>query len=252
MEDLNNKRPNTKLGKYNYLISIGRHRQYLPETIRASADAIREMLNRHGMVYVKPNHGTGGYGVIKVVKRFVSSGEAYIYYYGTRSLEFADYESMYASLASKISDRTYLVQRGIQLLKYEGRPFDIRIMVQRNPSGVWVVTGTIGRQAQQRKIVTNYHNGGKPLPLATLLRAHLSSAETARLIGELKKLSLSIAQDLHPVYPKYRSMGVDIGIDRNLHPWIIEVNTKPDRSIFNTLKDKTMYRRIIRYSRLKA
>ncbi|OBG74226.1 hypothetical protein A9X05_26130 [Mycobacterium sp. E3298] len=36
---------------------------------------------------------------------------------------------------------------------------------------------------------------------------------------------------------------------KSLKPWIIEVNSRPDKSIFNALSDKRMYRKIVSYSR---
>ncbi|WP_141692548.1 YheC/YheD family protein [Paenibacillus pectinilyticus] len=51
------------------------------------------------------------------------------------------------------------------------------------------------------------------------------------------------------IFPNFSSYGVDIGIDKEMKPWIIEVNTRPDKYIFNALSDKRMFRKIIRYER---
>ncbi|MFC9709454.1 YheC/YheD family protein [Paenibacillus sp. NPDC056933] len=36
-------------------------------------------------------------------------------------------------------------------------------------------------------------------------------------------------------------MGLDVGIDQNLHPWILEGNPQPAIYGFKTLKDKRIY-----------
>jgi len=48
---------------------------------------------------------------------------------------------------------------------------------------------------------------------------------------------------------KLRIVGFDIGVDRGGKPWIIEANFRPSKKLFKRLKDKTMYRRIMRYFR---
>ena len=51
------------------------------------------------------------------------------------------------------------------------------------------------------------------------------------------------------VYPGFKEIGVDIGIDKELKPWVLEVNTAPDPFIFNQLKDKKMFFKVLRYAR---
>ncbi|MNC79431.1 hypothetical protein D3C75_1319120 [compost metagenome] len=54
---------------------------------------------------------------------------------------------------------------------------------------------------------------------------------------------------MQKTYPRIRQIGVDVGLDRSLTPWVIEVNMKPDPYIFNQLKDKSMYRKVMKYRR---
>lgn len=54
-----------------------------------------------------------------------------------------------------------------------------------------------------------------------------------------------MAKEFHKNHSGFKEIGLDIGLDSALKPWIIEVNTRPDAYIFNQLKDKTMFRRVI-------
>jgi len=203
------------------------------------------MLHRYGMVYIKPDAGTYGNGVMKVERR----NGAYSYQTGEKKRTFGSFDSMYASILRHKRRRSYLVQKGIRLLKYKGRPFDIRVMVQRNRKRAWETTGIIGRVAHPRKIVTNYHSGGKPTDVRILLGSLASRERVARVQRSLANAGYRAARALSRTYPGIDMVGADIGLDHSLHPWIIELNTKPDPYLFRHLADKRISRKVLRYAR---
>ncbi|WP_088833720.1 YheC/YheD family protein [Paenibacillus tyrfis] len=239
---------NTKWGKHSYLKTGARWKPYLPETQRASRAAVSSMLKRWGAVYLKPNNGTGGYGIMKIT----STGNGrYTLKSGYATRTFHSFGSLYSAFSRHTARRSYLVQKAIPLLHYKKRPFDLRIMVQRNRQRGWDVTGMVGRLARPRKIVTNYHNGGTPMPVDMLISPHIRGKRRTGFIQELKTLGRGVSEYMSAKYPKFPAFGVDVAIDAKLKPWILEVNTRPDKSIFNALKNKTMYRRILSYARMK-
>ncbi|MGG1616759.1 YheC/YheD family protein [Paenibacillus sp. NRS-1782] len=220
---------------------------FVPDTRRYTKANLKSMLEKYGMVYVKPERGTFGKGVMRVEQE---EGQRFAYQHEEKRVEFKNVEALYASLSKKTGKKSYLIQKGIHLLRHQKRYFDIRVMVQRNAKGPWESTGIIGRLGHPRKIVTNYHSGGTPMALEELLKSHLSQRKQAELIKKLNALGITIAVQLQKTYPNFRQIGVDIGLDRSFTPWIIEVNTKPDPYIFNQLKDKSMYRKVLSYWRL--
>lgn len=227
-------------------------RTYVPDTKLFTSDNLHSMLMKYGMVYVKPVNGSMGRGVIRVDYEFTRNGPVYTYQLEKKSYAFPNFGRMYQSIKRNKLKRPYLVQRGIHLLKINKRTFDIRVMVQRTPSKKWKTTGYIGRLAHPRKIVTNYHSEGKPMPVEKLLRPFMQESKMKSYISNLESLGLQIANHLKQYYPGFREIGVDIGIDENLRPWIIEVNTLPDPFIFRKLKNKSVFNRVIKYSRLSG
>jgi glutathione synthase/RimK-type ligase-like ATP-grasp enzyme len=221
----------------------------IPETKRFTKENVRSMLLKYGMVYVKPECGTYGNGVMRVEQIRDQGETSYKYQSGTKIKNFRFFEAFYQSLKKSTHGRSYLIQRGISLLKHGGQRFDIRVMVQLSPRGKWETTGLIGRVAQRGKVVTNYHSGGKPTAVDKLLAAHLNSAQQDEVLRKLVKLGRDTGRFYHKKYPGFKQIGVDVGLDRSMTPWIIEVNTNPDPYIFNQLADKSMYRKVMSYRR---
>lgn len=233
-----------KWEKTNVLLRDATLQSLIPHTAKLSKDRLEEMLGRYGMVYVKPNRGTFGQGVIRIEKQ---EGH-YTFQSGITKRSFTSLDALYSELKRATGSRLYLIQRGIHLLKHRNRRFDFRVMVQISPAGKWETTGIIGRLAHPKKIVTNYHSGGTPLPYERLMSTHQSSSEQASYTAKLRKIGVQVAQQLHSTYPRLKEIGVDVAVDTKLEPWILEVNTKPDPYLFRKLKDKSIFRKVYRYA----
>lgn len=220
-------------------------REHIPDTRRMGKATLQAMLAEYGMVYVKPDRGTFGNGVIRVEQ----DGSGFKYQSGTIVRKFAAYDDLYEGLKRATGNRLYLVQKGIHLLKHGGRRFDIRVMVQKSPAGRWESTAMVGRVAHPAKIVTNYHSGGTLKAVPVLLQAHMGAGERMNFMQDLKRLGETVAKQLEASYPGIKEIGIDIAVDRSHKSWILEVNTCPDPYIFRILKDKEIFRRVIRYAK---
>ncbi|MBE1442245.1 YheC/YheD family protein [Paenibacillus sp. OAS669] len=224
-------------------------RAHIPPTEKMTHSSLKSMLDKYRMVYIKPDKGTFGIGVMRVEVDSDASKPVYRYQSGSEIRKFASYDDMYDSIIDLTKNRLYLVQMGIHLTKYLKRSFDIRVHVQQSPQKKWETTGIIGRVADPKKIVTNVHNGGQIKSIETLLKAYLPADKQKIFIRYLKKLGLVTAEELFKTYKGIKEVGLDIALDKDLKPWILEVNTNPDPYIFNRLKDKTMYRKVYRYAK---
>jgi hypothetical protein len=93
-----------------------------------------------------------GRGIYKII----SNDERYI----LRSTRLREKNLELSALYQKLNVRAkkkMIIQQGITLEQVEGRPYDIRAMVQRKPNGKWNCTGIFTKVGKPNKIVTNYH-----------------------------------------------------------------------------------------------
>ncbi|MFB9328701.1 YheC/YheD family protein [Paenibacillus aurantiacus] len=215
----------------------------IPETVPMTKESLSRMLGRYGMVYIKPDFGTCGNGVMRVNK--VKAG--YRYQLGRKIKNYSAIGPMYAAILKDTKQKRYLVQRGIHLLPYNGRPFDLRVMVQLSPKKQWETTGIVGRIAAKGKIVTNYHNGGEVVTAERLLAPHTKKIQEK--LQSLTKLGEITGQAMRQSFPHVYKIGLDIAMESGLKPWILEVNTNPDPYIFLKHPDRRIFRKIRSYER---
>ncbi|MBS5912998.1 MAG: YheC/YheD family protein [Paenibacillus macerans] len=239
----------SKWKKNKALLANKKLRPFLPEMRKFSRANLLNMLKKHKMVYVKPVNGSLGRGVMRVELKPAASAVPYRYQLETKARSFKTFDELYASIQQHKRKGDYLVQQGIHLLTYQNRTFDLRVMVQKTPQEVWKTTGYIGRLAHPKKIVTNYHSDGTLMPVEKLLSPHMKGPKIKAYCTDLQDLGEDVANHLHKVFPGIREIGADIAVDQKLRPWILEVNTSPDPYIFRKLKDKNIFRTVIRYSR---
>lgn len=239
----------SKWRKNEALMQSSELRAYLPETRRFSKEHLLNMLLKHKMVYVKPVNGTWGNGVMRVEFRPYLRQGTYQFQHEKTVRSCGSFDELYAVIRKHKLRGRYLVQQGIDLLKYDKRRFDLRVMVQRTPRKVWETTGIIGRLAHPKKIVTNYHSEGKLMAAEKLLSPYLKEPRLKSYMNMLENFGEDIANHLKISFPGLREIGVDVAIDQKLRPWILEVNTSPDPFIFRKLKDKNIFRKIMKYAR---
>ncbi|ASA25003.1 YheC/YheD family protein [Paenibacillus donghaensis] len=248
---------------------------HIPDTRKYSHEALEQLLDLYATVYIKPDRGTYGSGVMRAEKRMVTlipGGKPekkdpleaaadtqimYILRYEKMARIFSSLQELHEVLLERLKGRTYLAQQGIDLLTRQNRPFDLRVLTQKTPAGGWKTTGMLGRVAAPQKIVTNYHSGGAVTAVDVLLKEHMDVAEAQSTISQLKVMGVQMARQLETAYPSIKEIGLDVAVDQHHELWLLEVNTLPSIIAFKQFhKDKRIYRKIQRYAtaygRLKA
>ncbi|KGE19978.1 YheC/YheD family protein [Paenibacillus wynnii] len=246
---------------------------YIPDTRKYSLDTLEEMLILYDMVYIKPDRGTYGSGVMRVEQRVVTLSAStqgdqenqedppenlevkventklmYILRYLKSAEVFSSPEELDRALIKIIQNQPYLIQKGINLLTHKQRPFDLRVLTQKNLDGLWETTGMLSRVAAPHKIITNYHSGGKIKSVKAVLEDHMNTFEVDSTINQLKALGVLMARQLERTYPGIKEIGLDVALDPHHNLWLLEINTLPSIVVFKLFSDKSIYRRIHRYA----
>lgn len=237
-----------KLRVCNYLLGDAGLRKYVPRTLAFNRSNLAIMAGSYSSVYVKPDVGSLGIGICKVSQS--GSGYELEAIEGKRQWRafFETADGLYHRIV-KLKRGKMIIQKGISLDRVKGRPYDIRVMVQRKPGGSWVCTGFMVKVGAANKIVTNYYQGGD---ISTLHDLHkklgLASEERSRRERKLSDTALQIARLLSSKRSGMQEMGIDFAYDKSGRLWVLEVNSNHPQ--FHPLKklDPKAYNKMKHYA----
>ncbi|MDF2923027.1 MAG: YheC/YheD family protein [Paenibacillaceae bacterium] len=237
-----------KWGIHQLLSKNRQIRPYLPETLAYhSASELLRMLERHSLVYVKPIDGTGGRGILRIER------------WGNRGYRVQGRERSRKIIAPFIATRDqlgirlskwklvprYLMQQGIRIALRDGRVHDFRLLIQKNGSGQWEVTGSAGRVGGKHSVTSNLHGGGSAVPTKRLLRTRFSEGKIGDIEADMERLAHLVVTYLERQFGSLCELALDIAVDENGRIWLLEINPKPAREVFSRTGEKDVYRTAI-------
>ncbi len=210
--------------------------RYVPESfINPNGARIKQMLEKHQFVYLKPTGGSLGNGIFRLTYhpkkgyfcRFRQNG-------GNMLLKFDRFTHLLARINRGGRMRNYVIQQGIRLVELDRCPIDFRFHMNKNANNEWVAAGIGAKRAGRGSVTTHIRNGGKLMaPLTALTRIYGSSEKAEDMLSKAKAVSIQLAEAIERNYPhRLGELGFDIGIDQRDNIWMFEANSKPGRSIF--------------------
>ncbi len=235
-----------KWTKTKWLLGREDLKRHVPYTLKFDKPNLIAMLNTHDVIYFKPTYGSGGANIIRIKKREqdyqtkANSGKAV----------FATIDQLYDHLKKRSARRAYLLQRGITLARTNGRPFDIRVMVQKTNEGKWISTALFTKIGRPGRVATNYNQGGRVGYIRPALTGAGYSADSSdRIVTRLKQMGTAAGRCFDRHKKGLRELGLDVALDQDGYPWILEVNTRPQFYPLKNFKNKALYRRIVSYAK---
>ena len=216
-----------KMRVYDRLVKAGEFTNYLiPSEILHSTRRFFNFLSYYRKIVFKPVNGHKGQGVtfIEQVRdqyHVLHGGEKNIYIF----------EEMRHYISTKLREEPYMVQPYISCKTKSGQAYDLRLHVQKNSSGKWVITAIYPRIAPDGSIVANINSGGATNYLVPFLKQEFDS-DYYNVKRYLEHFALRLADHMDCIQQECFSeiideLGIDIGLDDLGKIWIFEINWRP-------------------------
>lgn len=211
-----------------------------------------KFLNRYKTVYIKDSAGKLGHNIYKIQKEYNGRYILFNQKNGKINRSILELDSLNDRIVNyELQGKTIIIQQGIELASVENRPFDIRILVQKNGTGKWnVVDKSIRVAADKNSIVTNISAGGEAKKFKEVIPI-VFPRFYEDIERQLNTMSVSICRCLEKKYGRLGELGIDAALDIQGKVWLLEVNGKPAKACIHNSGDSelihTAYSNIIGY-----
>lgn len=228
---------------------------YVPETRRLSSrKGLSLMLSKYPELYLKPESGKAGKGIMKLS---YAPSEAKPYKLIIQEEKNTVYRTSRLPLLWKrvrrVTENTpYIIQQAIRLTDYQGRGFDLRLLVQKTGRGNWSVTGIGARLAGRKRITTHVPQGGSVEDPEQMLLPTFGEEKTYELLDRARSDAMVIARQIErSCGHALGEMSMDLGVDEKGKIWFFEANAKPMKFDEPQIRQKSL-QRIFQYGNYLA
>jgi hypothetical protein len=207
-------------------------KKHIPSTRKLTEKVdFEKLLERHRLLYLKPEKGKAGKGIMRLKRHLTKNFPYRLSIQEKKKSQTFRYNNI-SRLCNRIKnyagDEEYIVQQGIVLANYQNRPFDLRVLVQKNRKGLWAISGVGARVAGNLSITTHVPRGGTIDEPQKLLSSTFGSHSAEKIMRSTKKTALSIAKQVEKGSGQtLGEMSMDLGVDTSGHLWFFEANAKP-------------------------
>lgn len=233
---------------YNWLSDDKLLKNHLPYTILYERNKdIINMLKKYKKILVKPISGMQGKRIFLIS---YENDKFYFYYRENdenKKVVLNSTKEVIEFSAQFFTFKKYIIQEYIDLLKYNDRVIDFRVIVQKNENNIWSCNGIVGRMGEKQSIVSNISSNGTASELSQLFKdvLQVSEEETFLIRKRIITFAISVCKAIDRCGINTGTVGVDVGVDVNNHLWLIEMNTRdPDPTIALDINDRLMFLKV--------
>jgi hypothetical protein len=227
----------------------------LPETLKYSPQNLLQALKRLPRVYMKPDGLSKGQGVFRISRKSEDLFVEFRDSTGNKTLKLDttnQLEELLEPFYQKGGD--YLIQQEIPLAKFNGDPFDMRVLCQKDINGHWGIGGIAVRIAAPGSIITSPRSGGNVTNWQDALETVFEQCEDTKMgvASRVEEVAMEICRTIEEQRGICGELGLDLGLDNDGNVWIIEVNGKPLKvsleRLHNSELTETIYTNPIKFA----
>ncbi|GHH98566.1 YheC/YheD family endospore coat-associated protein [Neobacillus kokaensis] len=218
---------------YDQIHKEGSLQAAIPETKIFSEENLYELAQKYETLFIKPIHGSQGRNIIKLIR---NENNSYSYKasfsagHEQPAKQFS-LEDIYEHLKPILQNKIYIVQQGIPFITKDFRTIDFRVLCHKKHPLEWTITSIVARIGAEQEFVSNLARGGTLLRPLEALKTCMDARQPKKLLSQIKDLALEIAATISDkTQGMFGELGIDIGVDFDGKPWLIEVNSKPSKS----------------------
>jgi hypothetical protein len=223
-------------------------RKHVPAThLLKKIDDLIEFIQDREKVILKPVSLSRGRGIFILEKNPKQDGGYILYDHQNEYLRqhlipnIKGLEKMLKEL--NILNKQYLYQTYIPLLKIYNRPLDVRVVMQKYDKNSWKCSGIECRVAGENEVLTNIARGGEAMTLEDVVIGSGINQPYDKIYESIINLCQKFCYLIDLKDEHYAEFGLDIGLDQEGFPWIIEANIFPSFKGFKEM-DYEMYLKI--------
>ncbi|MEH7222698.1 YheC/YheD family protein [Bacillus sp. JJ1566] len=223
---------------------------YIPSTEQAlSSSAILRTLMKKHQIILKPVKGSMGKGIIGL---FLHRNYVKAVYKDANLLkkkQFTTRGDLKKWLDSVITSQPYLLQNYLPLHDEGNRPFDIRILLQKDGRGKWIEQGRGIRLGLPDHLISNLGGGGESHTFESWTE-NMSFHQKQLLSDNIHTIINRLPELLEDQFEPLFEIGVDLGLTSDGAIWILDTNSKPGRKVIletSPEKEDTLYRTLLQY-----
>ena len=166
-------------------------KNHVPMTDWYSEQKAREMISKYSSLFIKPDVGRIGSGIIRLRKL---GNSHYDVHYEDQAESFETIDQALMGLREKLkSSKKYLIQQGIELATVLDCPFDFRIVMHKT-NGEWERSAWCAKISPPKLVVTNHAKGGIIITAEQALEANKNIFDYKKVLNDLNDVCFKICK----------------------------------------------------------
>ncbi len=203
-------------------------RQALPETVPLKGQAdLLVFLNAHKDVFLKPINGHSSRKIVRAtLQKEGTINVSFMKYKKMRNESFKSFSDFWDWFTKHFFNVDYIIQKSIETVRLDDHATDVRLNMNKDSRGSWVVSALILRIATNESHIIP--DVSTVLTTKELIKMYpMEKKKWKKINNSVVKLGRQICNVLEKSGYHMGNLGIDLGLDENGHLWIFEVNPLP-------------------------